>query len=1082
MNSKQVSIIISFLAVSLLPLKIFSFPHSTATSETTVQVASPDGVSGCPLTNPFPGFPIDFLNDNTGWIDYTLDSNMELVGNGDGTLTITGSLINGTPVDFGAGSNGTSCGASDSWELSLTLSDKKTWAEWQATTTTAGFGQANVNGSCAGTVEEDLDYWDAAGVLTGIGCNAGRTLVINKPLPPYRFQIGYGGNNGDNTCAYSLSTWFDITENGQDLNADIYAFLNEVCMNENLFSTIDVTTIVTTTGCGGGIDACDISIDLTATRGTSPYTFQWADGPTSEDRTMLCNGDYAVTVTDANNSTATTSLTIHLLDGLVFEDFNYNGIEENGEPGRSGIEVNVYDCNNNLVGTTITDTNGYWGLTSGISGGEKYRVEFVLPSDIAAWASPTQAGTDNGTMIQFVEAGECVNLGIASPADYCQENPLLAVPCYVNGDPTGGGTAGAIDWLVYFRNDNQGEVGEAGHTPPEIKVNGTLIGATWGVAHHRQTQTVLASAVMKRHSGFGQNGTGAIYQINEAGTPSLFIDLNSYANVNTGADTRGGDANNTLPNNYNVANRDINAFQAVGKIGIGDIDLSDDGNFLYAINLNERTLVELAIGNTLTAPTTATVYNIATAIDNLVSGTSIACGTAADYRPWALKYHKGLLYIGVVCSAEDSQNANDLHAYVLSFDPSNPGSGFSQVIDMSMDYDREPAFQSDNPSQTIAGAWRPWALSYTDATILPWRGGAHPSPILADLEFDIDGSLILGFLDRFGMQSGYRQLSTDLGDANADHQGLSAGDIIRFCNVNGTLVQEGQAGCSFNTSPPWTNPGDFVPQGEFYGNDEYFTTITNPSHGHPETGLGSLALLPGNGEVTVGVFDPFVLRSGGIAWWNNTDGSANKEYELYESVDDTSPDGSFSKAVGLGDLEYLCEVAPIEIGNYVWEDTDSDGIQDACESPIEDVILTLYNSSCEIVAIDTSDAKGNYAFNETKLTEYSAQVDTALAANATYYIVISGAIGGNWSTANNELTIGSDEYKLTNTNQGSKDEIDSDGELGSAASACSSITEGYIFTTVTTGNQGEVDHSFDFALKLFVCPTGKCGRVNVIRN
>ncbi|MGB0929150.1 MAG: SdrD B-like domain-containing protein [Chitinophagales bacterium] len=786
------------------------------------------------------------------------------------------------------------------------------------------------------------------------------------------------------------------------------------------------------------------------------------------------------------HSTATTSETTiqvlipnHSLDGLVFEDFNYNGTEESGEPGLLGIEVNVYDCNNNLVGTTTTDTNGEWDITSGILAGAKYRVEFVLPSNIAAWASPTQTGSDNGTLVQFMEAGEYVHLGVASPVDYCQENPLLAVPCYVNGDPTGGGTAGAIDWLVYFRNDNEGEVGEAGHTPPEIKVGGTMIGATWGVSYHRQTQTVLASAVMKRHSGFGQNGTGAIYQINAAGTPSLFVDLNSYINVNTGADTRGGDANNTLPNNFNVANRDINAFQAVGKIGIGDIDLSDDGNFLYAINLHERTLIELEIGNALSAPATATVYNITTAIDNLVSGTAIACDTTADYRPWALKYHRGLLYIGVVCSAEDSQNANDLHAYVLSFDPSNPGGGFSQVIDMAMNYDREPAFQSDVPAQTIAGAWRPWAEDYTDATILPWRGGAHPSPILADLEFDIDGSLILGFLDRFGMQSGYRQLSTDLGDSNTDHQGLSAGDIIRFCNISGSLVQEGQAGCSFNTSPPWTNPGNFVPQGEFYGNDEYFTTITNPSHGHPETGLGSLALLPGNGEVTVGVFDPFALRSGGIAWWDNTNGDVNKEYELYESVDG---DGSFSKAVGLGDLEYMCNAAPIEIGNYVWNDADGDGIQGACESPIEDVILTLYNSTCEIVAIDTTDTNGNYAFNETKLTEYTAQTDTVLASNTTYYIVISGAVGGNWSTTNNELTIGSNQYDITKTKEGAKEQIDSDGELGTVASACSSLTEDYIFATLTTGNAGEVDHSFDFGLKLFVCPTDKCGRVDVTRD
>ena len=192
-----------------------------------IDSADPDCISGstCALTNPYPGFPIDFLNNNTGWIDYDLGSDLEIVDNGNGTKTITGSIDNGTPVDFGSGINGSSCGATDGWTVNLALSDKMDWTTFQ----TAG-GSANVHANCTGQISS-LDYWDVSGTLTGTGCNAGRTLTITGPKSPYRLQIGYGGNNGDGSCVFGMSTWFDVTEGVQAINADIYAFLSESCYN-----------------------------------------------------------------------------------------------------------------------------------------------------------------------------------------------------------------------------------------------------------------------------------------------------------------------------------------------------------------------------------------------------------------------------------------------------------------------------------------------------------------------------------------------------------------------------------------------------------------------------------------------------------------------------------------------------------------------------------------------------------------------------------------------------------------------------------------------------------------------------------
>jgi hypothetical protein len=49
-----------------------------------------------------------------------------------------------------------------------------------------------------------------------------------------------------------------------------------------------------------GGQSIDGSITLTISGGQSPYTYSWIDGPTTRDRTNLSEGNYGVTITDAN--------------------------------------------------------------------------------------------------------------------------------------------------------------------------------------------------------------------------------------------------------------------------------------------------------------------------------------------------------------------------------------------------------------------------------------------------------------------------------------------------------------------------------------------------------------------------------------------------------------------------------------------------------------------------------------------------------------------------------------------------------------------------------------------------------------
>ncbi|WP_310590813.1 SdrD B-like domain-containing protein, partial [Arsenicibacter rosenii] len=572
------------------------------------------------------------------------------------------------------------------------------------------------------------------------------------------------------------------------------------------------------------------------------------------------------------------------LGGMVFKDFNDDGGKQAGETaGIPAVAIKAIACD----GTTYTATTDNYGLYSINIPANKYpvRVEF---SNVPSIYNLGVNGNDSRTSVQFVAAPRCnVNLGINNPVDYCSNNPVVFVPCYVNGNPLAGGNAGTADALVTIPYGVSSATSFTGEVPI---ATASQIGSIWGLAYNKYTKRLFLSAMLKRHAGLGPLGLGGIYVTNYANPASPTT--TSFLNVTAIGINVGTIASNTargLAADVGTPNYDIQAFSAVGKVGIGDLEISDDGDKLWLTNLSDKRLYSIDISQynlTGTTPTTA----------NVSSYTIPASCTGGQYRPWALKVYNGKVYVGGVCDAQSSGNKSNLRASVYELN----GSTFTQIFDFPLTYPKGyPALANSNNT-----GWFPWTDVFSDlidgnSTIL-----RRPIPIFTDIEFDIDGSMVLAFGDRTGLQGGDLNYGTTTGNTTTYEVNSQAGDILRAYYSNGAFVLENNAKAGPNSGSGRGNsqgPGF----GEFYNDNWIQEPAANrpfPPYYHAENVMGGLALKPGSGEVVVTTVDPVDYHpyAGGVRYLNNTSGLSTTQYAVYitRGPDGNINPGTFAKATG----------------------------------------------------------------------------------------------------------------------------------------------------------------------------------------
>lgn len=266
------------------------------------------------------------------------------------------------------------------------------------------------------------------------------------------------------------------------------------------------------------------------------------------------------------------------------------------------------------------------------------------------------------------------------------QNPSYAMSIFAHDSPLG--VLRKTDAVLAFNGQAGGQLRLADQSQ---------MGAVYGLAYDHRRYQLYAAAYIKREAVLGPLGPGGIYRIDLASgqvAPWALLpagpDLHDYA-----------------------SNYDEPVAPWVGWLGLGDIDLSEDGTELFAVNLFDGYLYRLSVP------------------DGRILG-RFPHGAAAEAhgpgaRPMGLGVWGDQLYHGVINSGV-AGGAHEAAIYVSGRD----GSHMRLLLKLDLGY-----------RNTIA----PW---------MPWRsgtgggfGGQHEA-MLSDIVIRKNGDLLMGLRDRVG--------------------------------------------------------------------------------------------------------------------------------------------------------------------------------------------------------------------------------------------------------------------------------------------------------------------------------------------
>ncbi|WP_426954437.1 SdrD B-like domain-containing protein [Muricoccus radiodurans] len=646
---------------------------------------------------------------------------------------------------------------------------------------------------------------------------------------------------------------------------------------------------------------------------------------------------------------------------IVFADTNGNGIRDSGEGGVAGVTVRLVNNVGDTVATTTTTADGTYSFDSFTPG--QYQVEFTAP-DGTVFTAAHQGSNNAVDSDADPTTGRSDTLNVLSGSTIANVGAGIYVPVSFSGEAFSDVNGNGLH--------DDGEAGLAGVTVRLVDRSGAIVSST---------TTGAAGAY-----SFAGVAPG-IYQVEfVAPTGAQFTGQNRG-----GDDDRDSDVNVTTgrTSSITLASGGIADHLAAGFVTSTSIDRS--GSIVFN-DLNGNGIRDA--GEAGVADVTVRLLNAAG--DRVATTTTNSGGTYAFSNILPGQYRIEVVAPSGTAFTQEDQGGDDTRDSDV-----DPSTGRSDLFTVTSD---------SSVYNVAAGLYTPTTIIRTGSIVFDDRnangirdaGEAGIANVTVRL-LDADGSVVAttvtnsgGTYTFTGLQPGQYRIAVDAPTGRLFSPQNQGGDDARDSDINPATGLSDLFTVSPGTSVYNVAAGVFVPASVSGSGNIVFNDVNgNGIRDAGETGLAgvSVRLLDASGAVvastTTGTggtygFDgirpgeyrvQFVAPSG--TGFSSQDQGANDARDS-----DANPGTGITDAFTLTAGQALNDVGaaiytPVTLsrtGSIVFNDLNNNGIRDAGEAGIADVVVRLLDASGGLVATTTTNSGGTYSFVKVQPGQYRIEV------------------------------------------------------------------------------------------------------------
>lgn len=676
----------------------------------------------------------------------------------------------------------------------------------------------------------------------------------------------------------------------------------------------------------------------------------------------------------------------------VWLDTDGDGVQDAGEPGVSNVLVTLYNNAGVAVRSTYTDVNGNYLFTDVVPG--SYTVGFTLP--------PAMVFSPNNGAVSVADNSD-VNPATGRTASFTVNagDQITYVDAGIKTQLVTNGSVGDFVWNDLDKDGFQdaGEPGIPNVTVRLINANTNAVIATTttdAVGKYIFNDVAPGDYQVEFVTPAGYTTTTKL--VNNPVSSGTDSDANTAAGGKTGVFSLGSgqrittvDAGYWLTTAPGTAKLGDRVWYDVNQNGVQDANEPSVPGITVVLYNGAGTAIAQTVtdqnGNYFFTDLAAGTYSVG--FSNLPTGftfTSQGLGTAAtgsDANPStgrtaAVTLVAGQVNLDVDAGIKQAQAGTASLGNKVWYDLNNNGlqnagelgvqGVFVELLDAAGNaVDRDlitPGVQPATATTNALGEYLFTGLQAGDYRVRFSNLPAGYAPVTKNAgtnrDIDSDGNALAAgssTTDVVGLSINQERLDIDLGIFNTTAPLGQLGDRVWFDTNNNGVQDAVEAGV----------PGVSVALLDAAGNT-IRTTVTDKDGSYKFINLPDATYSVQFSNLPAGfVFSPRDQVAGGGNDTNDSDadpatGKTGTYTIIGGSSNMTVDAGIFSTRAALGD--------------YVWYDSDADGIQDATESGIPGVTVTLYDAAGNAVASTITDQSGRYFFSNLNAGNYTVGFTT----------------------------------------------------------------------------------------------------------